>query len=206
MDKKDVCGAKTKKGTPCQAPALENGRCRIHGGLTTPNKDKITRPMKSLARGFYTDCLFPWEEDQFAACQIGTLEEEIKLLRIQLRRALIAQRNYQIVMDELGEFREDPDSCDIPSKLLGMVEIESYEYTKKENQKEGEEEIRKMLRRKRDYRREIAQWTKLIGQLECFHKELLKDDLFTGDTLAKMAEDLREFSSNAFKTIGKDGN
>lgn len=30
------CGAKTRKGTPCQAPALNrNGRCKLHGGLST---------------------------------------------------------------------------------------------------------------------------------------------------------------------------
>jgi hypothetical protein len=26
------CGAKTRKKTPCQAPAMPNGRCRTHGG------------------------------------------------------------------------------------------------------------------------------------------------------------------------------
>jgi len=29
------CGAKTRRGTPCQAPAMANGRCRLHGGLST---------------------------------------------------------------------------------------------------------------------------------------------------------------------------
>ena len=29
------CGAKTRRGTPCQAPAMGNGRCRMHGGLST---------------------------------------------------------------------------------------------------------------------------------------------------------------------------
>ena len=28
------CGAKTRKGTPCQAPAMANGRCRMHGGCS----------------------------------------------------------------------------------------------------------------------------------------------------------------------------
>lgn len=40
------CGAKTRKGTPCQAPAVwlpgepapRNGRCRLHGGLSTGPK------------------------------------------------------------------------------------------------------------------------------------------------------------------------
>jgi uncharacterized protein YjcR len=26
------CGAKTRKNTPCQSPAMPNGRCRMHGG------------------------------------------------------------------------------------------------------------------------------------------------------------------------------
>src|SRR5438445_400377 len=29
------CGAKTRKGTRCQCPAMPNGRCRLHGGLST---------------------------------------------------------------------------------------------------------------------------------------------------------------------------
>lgn len=32
------CGARTRKGTPCQRQALKNGRCPNHGGLSTgPN-------------------------------------------------------------------------------------------------------------------------------------------------------------------------
>ena len=26
------CGARTRRGTLCQSPAMPNGRCRIHGG------------------------------------------------------------------------------------------------------------------------------------------------------------------------------
>lgn len=33
------CGAKKRrKGTPCGSPAMANGRCRIHGGLSTGPK------------------------------------------------------------------------------------------------------------------------------------------------------------------------
>ena len=32
----EICGAKTRKGTPCQAkPILTSTRCRNHGGLST---------------------------------------------------------------------------------------------------------------------------------------------------------------------------
>jgi hypothetical protein len=29
------CHAKTRRGTLCQCPAMKNGRCRLHGGLST---------------------------------------------------------------------------------------------------------------------------------------------------------------------------
>ena len=29
------CGAKTRSGEPCRAPAMTNGRCRMHGGAST---------------------------------------------------------------------------------------------------------------------------------------------------------------------------
>jgi hypothetical protein len=32
------CGATTRKGTPCRCIALRNGRCRLHGGLSTGPK------------------------------------------------------------------------------------------------------------------------------------------------------------------------
>jgi len=32
------CGAKTRKGTSCQAPGMKNGRCRLHGGKSTGPK------------------------------------------------------------------------------------------------------------------------------------------------------------------------
>ena len=29
------CEARTRRGTPCQCKAMSNGRCRLHGGLST---------------------------------------------------------------------------------------------------------------------------------------------------------------------------
>jgi len=29
------CGAKTRTGKSCRSPAMENGRCRMHGGMST---------------------------------------------------------------------------------------------------------------------------------------------------------------------------
>jgi hypothetical protein len=32
------CGARTRRASSCQCPALKNGRCRLHGGLSTGPK------------------------------------------------------------------------------------------------------------------------------------------------------------------------
>jgi hypothetical protein len=45
------CGAQTRKGTPCMAPALTNGRCRMHGGLSTgPTSIEGRRRIAEAAR------------------------------------------------------------------------------------------------------------------------------------------------------------
>lgn len=36
--KGEKCEARTRKGTPCQAPAGMNGRCKLHGGKSTGPK------------------------------------------------------------------------------------------------------------------------------------------------------------------------
>ncbi len=45
------CGAKTRKGTPCQAPAMANGRCRMHGGCSPGAPLGNTNALK---HGLYT--------------------------------------------------------------------------------------------------------------------------------------------------------
>ncbi|HDO7916416.1 TPA: hypothetical protein P5J75_001950 [Legionella pneumophila] len=49
--RRGICGAKTRKATPCQAPPVwdlnrdcaVNGRCKLHGGLSTGPKTAIGR-------------------------------------------------------------------------------------------------------------------------------------------------------------------
>lgn len=51
------CGAKTRKGTPCRAPAMPNGRCKLHGGKSTGPKTEEGRRRCAEARyvhGLYT--------------------------------------------------------------------------------------------------------------------------------------------------------
>lgn len=44
------CGARTRRGTQCQCPAMANGRCRLHGGLSTGPKTAAGIERIRLAR------------------------------------------------------------------------------------------------------------------------------------------------------------
>ena len=51
------CGAKTRSGTPCKAPAMANGRCRMHGGKSTGPRtpEGLERSKKAnLKHGLYS--------------------------------------------------------------------------------------------------------------------------------------------------------
>ena len=45
------CGARTRSGNPCKSPAMKNGRCRMHGGLS-PGAPKGNK--NALRHGRYT--------------------------------------------------------------------------------------------------------------------------------------------------------
>jgi hypothetical protein len=46
-----ACGAKTRKGTPCIATGLANGRCKMHGGRQPPagSPEAHAKSLKSAA-------------------------------------------------------------------------------------------------------------------------------------------------------------
>ena len=51
------CGARTRSGECCRQPAMKNGRCRMHGGLSTGPRTAAGRARCAAARrthGFYS--------------------------------------------------------------------------------------------------------------------------------------------------------
>jgi hypothetical protein len=51
------CGARTRAGSCCRQPAMRNGRCRMHGGLSTGPRTAAGRARCAAARrthGFYS--------------------------------------------------------------------------------------------------------------------------------------------------------
>ena len=60
-----TCGALTRARTPCRAPAMANGRCRMHGG-TSPGAPKGNRNA--------------WKHGRYSA-EIGRLRAILRELR-----------------------------------------------------------------------------------------------------------------------------
>lgn len=82
------CGAKTRAGGKCKAPAMANGRCRVHGGASTGPKtpDVPTGNTRAVSHGFYSDALLAEERPLYERAEIGTLDDEIRLAKVKLFR------------------------------------------------------------------------------------------------------------------------
>jgi hypothetical protein len=68
------CGAKNRRGVPCRSPAMRNGRCRLHGGLSTGPKTSAGIAAIRRARtihGYYSRAAR--DERRRAAFQLGAL-------------------------------------------------------------------------------------------------------------------------------------
>ena len=60
------CGAKTRRGSACLAPAMKNGRCRLHGGKSTGPKTEagIQRIREAhLKDGLHTKTAVGWRRE-----------------------------------------------------------------------------------------------------------------------------------------------
>lgn len=78
-----VCGAKNRQGKPCQrAPMEGKTRCKLHGGATP--KGGSGRP----SHGIYRKTLSEEEQALWAAIQIGSVDDEIRMMKVMLNRAI----------------------------------------------------------------------------------------------------------------------
>lgn len=81
------CGAKRRNGEPCKAPAMKNGRCRIHGGKTPSG---IASP--NYQTGQYSKHL----PTRLAATYKETLEDK-KLWELNEKAALVNTRIVELI-------------------------------------------------------------------------------------------------------------
>lgn len=132
------CGAKTRAGGRCQQAGMpKNGRCRFHGGLSTGPKDSTNSSKNAISHGIYSRHMTDAERVDYAAVQLGTVDDELRMVRVQLARALAAQMaaNGEAELDEVvdhdligqegsqrDEKRKVRDYGAIVDRLTGRIE------------------------------------------------------------------------------------
>ena len=90
------CGARTRRGTLCRTPAMPNGRCRLHGGLSTGPRTAagIERIRLALTKhGRYSEAARA-DRQQFQALLRGARETLRRLgtsIRASLESAAVPQ-------------------------------------------------------------------------------------------------------------------
>lgn len=103
-----LCGAKTRSGSPCKSKAMTNGRCRMHGGKSTGAPKGNQNNLK--AGGIYSQYFTAEEKKISAELELGSLDDELRLTKIRLMRALKAEaeQQEQIEQLELDSYSESP--------------------------------------------------------------------------------------------------
>ena len=209
------CEAKTRSSRPCQSFAMPNGRCRMHGGVikSWKNKNQFQPGNKAaVTHGLYCSELTEKEIELLPYVKLGSLDEEITMLRLKLRRAYIAQKMW---LEQRGlvnkELERGPDAPPRRTRLARTkkdlearhhLNIRSVEINKSIfHDREGEPYInvsKKFLRKREDYSQEIRALSKLIGQLEIRRKDLLQQ---SQDTIKNLVQGFRKFSDDALRTL-----
>jgi len=211
-----VCGAKRSNNRGfCQSTVVfKNGRCRLHGGTNKgPKKQKVKkeRQRDSVVHGIYAHNYYLEGETQAYAevlTKIGSLDEEINLNRMMLRRVSSYQSKLDAARMDLLEVANDKEEfirVALAHKLLTVKEIEDQEGQVPIGDREGRylTEIAKsrMIRKVENFNSEIRKYTQTIKRLEQARKEFLETEDWGEDFVRKLAEDLRKFSSNADSTV-----
>lgn len=82
-----LCGAKTRSGEPCKRHAVPgSSRCKLHGGAAS----KANKANKHAAKpgSIYSQFLTDAENDMLSRIELGSVDDELRLTRIRLMRAL----------------------------------------------------------------------------------------------------------------------
>ena len=87
------CGAKTRGGEPCKRHAVPgSSRCKLHGGGSA----KANKGNKHAAKpgSIYSQFLTDDENDMLASIELGKVDDELRLTRIRLMRALAREKEH----------------------------------------------------------------------------------------------------------------
>lgn len=96
------CGAKTRSGHTCKNSAMANGRCRLHGGKSTGPKNNHGN-QNAKKHGIYAKFITDDEWQAVEKSELDTLNDELRLCKVRLLRALQAENKQGNLGDEALE-------------------------------------------------------------------------------------------------------
>jgi hypothetical protein len=179
---------------------MPNGRCRLHGGKSTgPSPENAAGNSNALQHGLYSVGMHPHEMDIYGTIEIGTMKDEIKITKLLLRRACRAQLMWELARGEISR----AGGSTVRDKMLesGLWDVD--ELTTETGvagiDKEGnivDIDKQRIVRRKTSFTDEIRHYERLLAKLEETHARL-QEGAGDEDMVARLAEDLRDFTNNA---------
>lgn len=160
----------------------------------------------SMCKSLYTRSFSPEEANLYGQLAIGTLEQEIKLLKIQLLRLLEAQREWdESKVRLMAAIQAEDGTIRTPAEIYQTLTLDGYEIKKVEGIDARGQPIdsteKHVKLRKSGFESKIHSTLLLIGKLEAQHKELLKQDIPDSERIMQIARDLRSFTQAADKTV-----
>ena len=96
------CGAKTRSGHTCKNSAMANGRCRLHGGKSTGPKNNHGN-QNAKKHGIYAKFITDDEWQAVEKSELDTLDDELRLCKVRLLRAVQAENKQGNLGDEALE-------------------------------------------------------------------------------------------------------
>ncbi len=107
-----LCGAKTRSGEPCKRhAAVGSTRCKLHGGRSTGPRNQTGNRNAARPGSLYSRFLSDEEQGIAASIELGNVDEELRMTRIRLMRAL--QRE-----------QDKGDTLEVESETTEPVEID----------------------------------------------------------------------------------
>lgn len=110
-DNPNICGAKTRKGTPCQkAPIKDKKRCRLHGGLSIGAKKGNQYARK---HGVYSKFISDDEQAWLDDVSLDDVDSELRLCKVKLMRAL--------ELEKKQESQSESDKMELVAQTMQII-------------------------------------------------------------------------------------
>ena len=150
-----LCGAsKRGNGEPCKRHAIPgSSRCKLHGGKSTGPKDQRGNKHAAKPGSIYSQFLTAAENDMLSLIELGRVDDELRLTRIRLMRALARENEFGNTL-EMDSEKSEP--IEIEGRVIeGLAKVTT-------------------TTKVRDYAAMIDRLTGRIESLERTRAELLK--------------------------------